>query len=81
LLETEPAKRETEYHDAQSRYLPAARIVTLRVRDIHRLYLYKPLKKAVAHLSMRAKAIQGGNVNIYILYIFAALLIALALVK
>ena len=74
-------QRETEYHDAQSRYLPAARTITLGVKDIHRLYLYKPLKKTVALASRRAKAIQSGNVNLYIFYIFLALLAALAVVK
>ena len=74
-------QRETEYHDAQSRYLPAARTITLGVKDFHRLYLYKPLKKTVALASRRAKAIQSGNVNLYIFYIFLALLAALAVVK
>jgi hydrogenase-4 component B len=74
-------QHETEYHDAQSRYLPASRMVTLSIKDIHLSYLYKPIRKAIRGLSVRVKAIQTGNINIYILYIFVALLIALALVR
>jgi len=74
-------QHETEYHDADSRYLPKSRMITLSVKDLHLSYLYKPLNKVVAALSVRAKAIQSGNVNAYILYIFIALLGALTLVK
>jgi hydrogenase-4 component B len=74
-------QRETEYHDAESRYLPESRSVTLNIKDLYLFYLYKPLNKMIAMLSVRVKAIQGGNVNAYILYIFIALLIALMLVK
>lgn len=74
-------QRETEYHDAESRYLPKSSLVTLSIKDLHLSYLYKPLNKIIAGLSVRVKSIQGGNVNAYILYIFIALLIALTLVK
>jgi hydrogenase-4 component B len=74
-------QHETEYHDVESRYLPASRMVTLTTKDIHLSYLYKPLNKVVAMLSERMKQIQSGNINIYILYIFIALLGALLLVK
>ncbi len=74
-------QHETEYHDAESRYLPKSRMITLSVKDLHLSYLYKPLNKVVAALSVRAKAIQSGNINAYILYIFIALLGALTLVK
>ena len=74
-------QHETEYHDAESRYLPKSRMITLGVKDVHLSYLYKPLNKFVAALSTRAKTIQSGNINAYILYIFIALLVALTVVK
>ena len=74
-------QHETEYHDAESRYLPKSRMVTFSIKDLHLSYLYVVLHHLVSALSTRAKAIQSGNINAYILYIFVALLIALALVK
>lgn len=70
-------QHEIEYHDSESRYLPKTRTVTLRVGDIYHSYLYEPLHAMVNSLSLRVKNIQSGNVNIYITYIFIALLIAL----
>lgn len=74
-------QNEVEYHDVESRYLPKSRTIILSVQDIHFSYFYKPLSKAVATLSRWVQKIQGGNINVYILYIFLALLAALFLVK
>ena len=74
-------QHEVEYHDAESRYLPKSRMITFNMKDFHLSYLYNPLKKMLASLSVRAKVIQSGNINSYILYIFVALLAALTLVK
>jgi hydrogenase-4 component B len=74
-------QHETEYHDAESRYMPKSREVTFNMKDFHLSYLYTPLKKMFASLSIWAKTIQSGNINSYILYIFIALLAALTLVK
>jgi hydrogenase-4 component B len=65
-----------EYDDSSSRYLPK-RTVTLSIHDIYRTYLYNPIQKVVTILSERTKVIQSGNLNMYILYIFVALLAAL----
>ena len=70
-----------EYHDAESRYLPKSRTITLGTKDVYHLYFYKPLAKFIAVLSEKVKNIQSGNTNTYILYILIALLIALFLVK
>lgn len=70
-------QHEIEYHDSESRYLPKTRTVTLRVGNIYHSYFYEPLQAMVNSLSLRVKNIQSGNVNIYITYIFIALLIAL----
>jgi len=71
----------TEYLDEESRYVPQSRTVILSVKDMYKSYLYKPLDKIAAAMSERAKGIQSGNINAYILYILTALLIALLLVK
>lgn len=70
-------QHEVEYHDAESRYLPKSRAVILGITDTYHLYFYKPLHIIVNALSLRIKNIQNGNINSYISYIFAALIIAL----
>lgn len=74
-------QHETEYHDAESRYMPKSRMITFNQTDLHQSYLYMPLRALFAALSFWAKTIQSGNINVYILYIFIALLAALTLVK
>lgn len=69
-----------EYRDATARYFPKARTITLGVSDIYRAYLYEPLQIAVTKFSERVKTIQSGNINAYVLYIFAALLVLLVYV-
>lgn len=70
-------QHEIEYHDAASRYLPKSRTVIIGVNDVHRSYFYRPLHRMANNLSQRAKQIQTGNVNVYILYIFITWVIAL----
>ncbi len=74
-------QHDTEYRDAQSRYLPKSRTVTLGVRDAYHTYFYNPINTFVTNLSERAKHVQGGNINVYLLYIFIALLVSLALIR
>jgi hydrogenase-4 component B len=70
-------QHEIEYHDSDSRFLPKSRTVTVAVNDIHRSFIYTPLQKMVNSLSERAKNIQGGNISVYILYIFITLVVVL----
>jgi len=70
-------QHETEYHDVENRYLPKSRAVTLSIGNIYHKYFYQPMHKLVSELSMKVKNIQGGNINVYISYIFIALVIAL----
>ena len=70
-------QHEIEYHDSESRYFPKSRTVILSVRDMHQSYFYKPLHTMFTSLSLRVKKIQGGNINVYIAYIFITLLIVL----
>jgi hydrogenase-4 component B len=74
-------QHETEYHDSESRYLPKSRKIVLSIKDLYGSYLYEPLNLLVAKASARARTIQSGNINAYILYIFVALLVALTFVK
>ncbi len=70
-------QHEIEYHDSESRYFPKSRTVILGVRDMHQSYFYKPLQRMFTAFSMRVKRVQGGNINVYIAYIFITLLIVL----
>ena len=70
-------QHEIEYHDSESRYLPKERTVILGVSDVYQTYFYQPLHVLVHTLSLRAKKVQGGNINAYISYIFITLLIVL----
>lgn len=69
-----------EYRDATARYFPKTRTITFGINDIYRTYLYEPLQIALTKFSERVKTIQSGNINAYVLYIFAALLVLLATV-
>ncbi len=70
-------QQDVEYHDAESRYIPKSRNVTMSVGNMYHTYFYEPLQKMIDGLSFRSKIIQGGNINVYISYIFIALIIAL----
>ncbi|MEK7557627.1 MAG: proton-conducting transporter membrane subunit [Patescibacteria group bacterium] len=70
-------QHEIEYHDAESRYLPKSRTITLSVGNMYHSYFYQPLHTIINGLSLRIKNIQSGNINTYISYIFIALIIAL----
>ncbi len=72
-------QHEVEYRDSESRYLPKSRNVILAVRDVYQSHLYDPLQGAITKLSLRAKNIQSGNINVYVLYLFVALLAVLLL--
>jgi len=70
-----PSKQmDIEYHDADIRYFPRSRTVALGITDAYNIYLSEPLHNFIINISERAKKIQSGNVNTYILYIFIALL-------
>ncbi|MFA6043196.1 MAG: proton-conducting transporter membrane subunit, partial [Patescibacteria group bacterium] len=74
-------QHDIEYRDDQSRYLPKSRTVTLGVSDLYHTYIYNPIHTLVTTLSERTKHVQGGNINVYLLYIFIALLAALVVIR
>ena len=73
-------QHEIEYQDSASRYLPKSRTVTLGVKDVYKAYFYQPLLRLITTLSLRATNIQSGNINVYVLYIFVVLAVALFVV-
>lgn len=70
-----PTKQhDVEYHDEDIRYFTKAQSVTLGFTDLYRKALYRPLHKALLFFATQARRIQGGNVNVYILYVFVTLI-------
>ena len=72
-------QNDIRYEEDESGYLVKTQEVNLSVKDIYQTYFYTPISNFVAYLSERVKRIQGGNINVYILYIFITLLVALLL--
>lgn len=70
-------QHEIEYHDSETRYLPKSRMVSLGIHDVYQFYFYQPLSKLLIVLSLRAKTIQSGNINLYIFYILIAVVATL----
>ena len=63
-----------EYHDATTRYFPKTSKVELGVLDVYHKYFYEPAHLLIVKSSEQVKRTQGGNINIYILYILFALI-------
>lgn len=76
----QPSKQqEIEYLDADIRYFTRTNVVRLEIRDIYSSYFYLPMQNFIAKMSEYVKQIQGGNVNVYVLYLFLILLVLLSL--
>ena len=67
-------QREVEYHDSQTRYLPKTITVVSSINNVYQQYFYQPLYIKVLTIAQSVRKIQNGNVNLYILYIFIALI-------
>jgi hydrogenase-4 component B len=70
-----------EYRDADMRYFAKANTVKLGIKDIYGAYFYRPIQKLVTTTADKVKAIQGGNVNAYILYIFLTLIVLICILS
>ena len=57
--------------------LPKSRTILLDIKDVYYGYIYMPIYKAILAFSQYIKAIQSGSVNLYVLYMFAILIITL----
>lgn len=68
---------EIERMDETSKYSPKTETVSLEINNVYQTYIYNPIQNLLTKLSEKAKKIQGGNVNAYILYIFLVLIILL----
>jgi len=69
-----------EYYDDENRYLPKSRTVTLNIGNMYHTYFYQPLHLVTNKLSTSARDIQNGNIDLYISYIFIALMLALLVI-
>ncbi len=70
-----PTKQhDVEYHDESMRYFTKAEGVTLGFTDLYRKVLYRPLHRILLFSATQARRIQGGNINVYILYVFVTLI-------
>ncbi len=73
-----PTKQtETEYHDENMRYFIKSQEVKTSIGDPYRKALYYPLQAILLFFASRVRRIHGGNINVYILYIFVTLIILL----
>ncbi|OGH89108.1 MAG: hydrogenase 4 subunit B [Candidatus Magasanikbacteria bacterium RIFOXYD2_FULL_36_9] len=63
-----------EYREAGLRYFPKSTSIHFGLKDVYSIYFYKPVQEFVLWISEKTKKIQNGNINVYILYIFAILI-------
>ncbi|MBP5993432.1 MAG: hydrogenase 4 subunit B [Candidatus Moranbacteria bacterium] len=68
-----------EYSDAETRYFTSMHSVKTDFFDVYRHYIFQPVARALGFLSDRAKQVQGGNVNVYMFYVFVTLVVLLIL--
>lgn len=66
---------DVEYHDDASRYFIASHTVVTDRVDVYRKYVYQPIQIVLTFLGNKAKLVQTGNINTYLLYIFLTLII------
>ncbi len=63
-----------EYHDENMRYFITSQEVKTHLDDPYRKLFYSPLQKGVHFLAHKVRHVHGGNINVYILYIFITLI-------
>lgn len=64
---------QAEYRDASMRYFSKINF-SVETRDLYREYLYFPIQHYITKIALCIKKIQGGLVNIYVLYILITLI-------
>lgn len=70
-----PTKQtDVEYHDEALRYFIKSRTVTTDRVDVYQDYLYRPAQSVLRWFGDKAKLVQTGNINTYLLYIFMTLI-------
>jgi hydrogenase-4 component B len=75
-----PTKQtEVAYHDENMRYFIKSQEVKTALDDPYRKMIYRPLTVVIQFLASQMRRIHGGNVNVYILYIFITLIVLLVI--
>lgn len=75
-----PTKQtDIEYRDAETRYFTSIHSVKTDFFDVYRNYIFRPITRVIGYISSRARKIQSGNVNMYMLYVFVTLMVLLIL--
>ena len=73
-----PTKQmDIEYRDADMHYFTSLQSVKTDFLDVYGSYIFHPIALVVGFFSNRAKRIQSGNVNVYMLYVFVTLVVLL----
>lgn len=73
-----PTRQSTvEYHDERTRYFIKSVSMETGLHDIYRERLYRPIETVLHFIADRARRVQTGNVNMYILYFSVVLVGAL----
>jgi len=67
-----------ERHEDENPYQIKSRTVSMQIRDMYQASIYRPLYRLIGMMSRSAEWIHHGNLSAYILYIFAAIIIVLA---
>ncbi len=66
-----------EYHDENMRYFIKSQEVTTAIEDPYRKFIYHPINRGLSAVSSFMRRIHGGNINVYVLYVFVTLLVLL----
>lgn len=66
-----------EYHDENMRYFIKSQEVTTAIEDPYRKFIYHPINRGLSVVSSFMRRIHGGNINVYVLYVFVTLLVLL----
>ena len=61
------------------RYFIKSQEVKTALDDPYRKMIYRPLTVVIQFLASQMRRIHGGNVNVYILYIFITLIVLLVI--
>ena len=73
-----PTKQvDVEYNDADMHYFVSAQSVKTDFFDVYQYFVFRPTSRVIQYISDRTKKIQGGNVNMYMLYVFVTLIVLL----
>lgn len=74
-------KTEVNYYNDDVKYFPKEMKYESEIIEVYDKYLYSPVIKTILRTSEKFNWIQFGNVNMYLLYIFLALIILLLFFK